>query len=472
MTAAGLVTFGALTATLLDRGQLDRVDAQLDALTTQLVSADRPPPPPMPDPAAAELPSAFRILFFDNNGHQVGQLGDNSDNSAKPELPPMNADSVRKLGDGSFTVSNRRSDAEWRVRAGVQLPNESQPDGGTVAVAMSLEGVSATTKQLHTIEIVAGTVLLGAAVLAAIWLVRLGLIPLSRIEDTADAITAGNLDRRVVDTDPHTEVGRLGSAFNVMLSQISEVMRQLANSEHRMRMFVSDASHELRTPLTTIRGYSELFRVGGEQAAGGAAEMMRRIEGESLRMSALVDDLLLLANLDQERPLDLAEVDLATLIREISDTIRAQFPQRHIELVSSVDQALILADERRIRQVVNNLVNNALVHTPPTAAITIAISYTPAQPTIGAMAAAGATNPQTERVIVLGVSDDGPGISQADAPYIFDRFFQTDRSRSISTGSGLGLSIVASILNAHGARIELLANQNRGATFRILFPAV
>ncbi|MFQ6397529.1 sensor histidine kinase [Nocardia sp. KC 131] len=469
IAAVGMATFGVLSVTLLDRSQLERVDAQLNLVANDLQSPNRPPPPP-PAPEYEQLPSDFRLLFFDAGGQPVGRMGAPVGASTVPELPPMDIASVRERGAGARTVADRKTDTRWRVGTFVQPPTPSQSDGGTAAVAMSLANTEATTSKLRTIELAAGAMLLVVISIVAAILVRLGLMPLTRIEHTAEAIAAGDLDRRVAQTDSHTEVGRLGAAFNVMVTRLSSAMRQLEDSEQRMRAFVADASHELRTPLTSVRGYAELYRRGGAHSDAEVRGMMGRIEGAAIRMGLLVDDLLLLARFDEERPLELAEVDLVALAREVVGDAVARAPGRDIGLDGSHDQVRIAGDATRLRQVVTNLVNNALVHTPPDTSITVGVGVRSTRELDDPVAAeAGGSPRDTATFAVLDVHDDGPGIAADNAPRVFDRFYRGAESRSRTGGSGLGLAIVAAIVAAHGGRIQVLATPGAGTTFRILF---
>ncbi|MET8877766.1 HAMP domain-containing sensor histidine kinase [Nocardia sp. NPDC004604] len=470
----GMVAFGLLSIAMLDRALLDRVDEQLNHVASDMTSTKRPPPPPPSGaPEFEQLPSDFRLMFFDVVGRPIGRLGAPVELSTVPALPSMDAASVRARANTAFTVGDQKSDIRWRVRTVVQPATEWQPNGGTVAIAMSLATTEATTGKLRTIELAAGaTLLIAISVIAAV-LVRLGLRPLTRIEHTAEAIAAGDLDRRVAPTDPHTEVGRLGAAFNVMVTRLSSALRQLADSEGRMRAFVADASHELRTPLTSVRGYAELYRRGGAQDEAGVREMMRRIEGEAIRMGLLVDDLLLLAKFDQERALDLAEVDLVALAADVVRDAVTRAPDRDIGLDGPDAPVRVVGDEHRLRQVVTNLVNNALVHTPAEASVTVAVGIRAANTLVDPVAAeAGAAPPEVSEFAVLDVRDDGPGIAPENAPRIFDRFYRAAESRSRTGGSGLGLAIADAILGAHGARIQLLRTPGAGTTFRILFAAI
>jgi two-component system OmpR family sensor kinase len=249
-------------------------------------------------------------------------------------------------------------------------------------------------------------------------------------------------------------LGRIESSFRAQ--QASE--EQARASEVRMRRFVADASHELRTPLTSIRGFAELHRQGAVQGPEDTGRIMQRIEAEATRMGLLVEDLLQLARLDQQRPLTLGPVDLAELAGDAVHDARAVQPDRSVSLLldeSLTDVPVVRGDEARLRQVVGNLVTNALTHTPVEARVTVRLSEDPAEP----------------GVVVLAVSDEGPGLAPADAERVFERFYRADSSRTRAAGgTGLGLSIVASLVEAHGGRVSLTTAPGAGATFAVRLP--
>jgi two-component system, OmpR family, sensor kinase len=250
---------------------------------------------------------------------------------------------------------------------------------------------------------------------------------------------------------PRTEIGRLGLALNAMLSQIEAAFAQRTESEKRLRRFIADASHELRTPLTSIRGYSEMLRRGAAESPADSDLARRRIEEESVRMSALVDDMLLIARLDQGRPLDMRPVDLQSIVRDAVDDARVVAPQRDITL-SATTPAIVSGDDTRLRQVLGNLVRNALVHTPSTTPIEIGVT----------------TQNGTAH---LTVADHGPGLRAEDLDRIFEPFYRADPSRSRdSGGAGLGLSIVTAVVTAHGGRVDVKETSGGGATFEVELP--
>jgi two-component system OmpR family sensor kinase len=281
--------------------------------------------------------------------------------------------------------------------------------------------------------------------------VRIGLRPLERIGETAGAIAAGDLSRRVEPADTKTEVGRLGLALNAMLARIEEAFEVRRASEERLRRFAADASHELRTPLTSVRGYAELFRRGAADDPEALANAMRRIEEESARMGDLVDELALLARLDQGRPLDRDPVDLVEVAAAAVDAARVADPARRIELGSD-GPVVVTGDRARLRQVADNLLSNARVHTPHGSPVRVLVRVEGDE-------------------AVLAVEDEGPGIPSEDAERVFERFYRADPSRSRkSGGTGLGLSIVAAVAQAHGGVARVEAATGGGARFELRVP--
>ncbi|MEO3801758.1 HAMP domain-containing sensor histidine kinase [Nonomuraea sp. B1E8] len=481
LSAAALAVFATAGVILLDRSLLSRVDTQLTAFAAT-IGKGRPPPPLVRPPrqGEVELPSQFRVDFHRPSGAPVRAGPPPADG---PDVP---AATISALPPSPFTVAGRSGDTDWRALV-VALP-----DGNRAVVSMSLEAARSTVRELLVIEVAAGTlvlVLLGAVALAV---VRLGLRPLTRMERTATAIAGGELDRRVSDSDPRTETGRLGHALNIMLGRLGEALRQRERSEQRLRHFLADASHELRTPLTSIRGFAELYRHGDREPDPAVARILSRIEGEAERMGVLVEDLLLLARLDQERALDLTEVDLHVVVGDVVHGARARAPGRPIELVLDERPVRVTGDEHRLHQVVANLVGNAVAHTPKGTAVRVTVSETgggatdaDAAPwarsgitgtdtaswarsgTTGAGAWAGAR--VTGPAAVIEVRDAGPGIAEEHLPHVFDRFYRADAARSRdSGGTGLGLAIAAALVEAHGGRIE--ARSGGGTTFRVVLP--
>ncbi|MGY1673800.1 ATP-binding protein [Geodermatophilus sp. SYSU D00710] len=387
----------------------------------------------------------------DLNAAQVGAIAAGTDRDGRPGGPG---------GPTAYTVRSVDGDTLWRVTAA------TLPSGLVVVVGGDLDRDDRVIGRLVALEVVVGLVVLVALGLAGYGLVRHSLRPLAAVERTAQAIAAGDLSQRVPAGDGHTEVGRLSQALNGMLARIESSFRaqqaseeQARASEERMRRFVADASHELRTPLTSIRGFAELYRQGAVGSPAEVERLMQRIESEGARMGVLVEDLLQLARLDQQRPLALTPVDLAELAGDAVHDGRVLQPDRPLAL--HVDEAMtevpvVLGDEARLRQVVGNLVTNALAHTPETAPVTVSISED--------------TSGGGDRV-VLRVADEGPGMAPEVAARVFERFYRADASRSRAAGgTGLGLSIVAALVAAHGGDVSLDTAPGRGSVFTVRLP--
>ena len=323
--------------------------------------------------------------------------------------------------------------------------------GQTVVFAIPIDDVTATVGQLLQLELFVSLAVVAATALLAWFIIQLGLRPLRRMGAVAGEIAAGDYSRRVEPATSKTEIGRLGIALNAMLAQIETAFAQSKASEARLRRFIADASHELRTPLTSIRGYSEMLRRGASESPTDAELARRRIEDESVRMSTLVDDMLLIARLDQGRPLEAKPVDLQLIARDAAADARAVAPQREIAL-DAPDRVLVAGDDTRLRQVVGNLVRNALVHTPTTTPVEIAVT----------------THNGSAR---LSVADHGPGLPPGDRDRIFEPFYRADASRSRdSGGAGLGLSIVSAVVAAHGGTVRVRETEGGGATFDVQLP--
>jgi len=370
----------------------------------------------------------------------------------EPSLPAQ-GDSLKMTASGSLSTRFRLSAENVLVRSGFN----SQPFNGLFVVAIPLNGVNGTAHRLLELELLVSFAVLIALALAAWLTVRIGLRPLEKMADTAGEIAAGDLSRRVEETDDRTEVGRLGAALNVMLGRIESAFREREASEARLRRFVADASHELRTPLTSIRGYAELFQHGLADRPADLDTAMRRIDSESTRMAGLVDDLLLLARLDQGRPLERELVDLTTLAADTAQDAGAVDPSRTVTCEAPAS-CTVIGDEGRLRQLVGNLVSNALAYTPPGSPLEIAVVLEPAQGLL----------PDRARISVI---DHGPGIAPDSAQHVFERFWRADPGRvRAQGGSGLGLSIVAAIADAHGGRVLLAETPHGGATFSAELP--
>jgi two-component system, OmpR family, sensor kinase len=466
LAAVALIVANAAGLVLLRSYLTDRVDEQLKLVTRPLANGSATQFSPGL-PRSMRIPSGGpeqAVLFFRADGTPLpGYIS--SDGVSPPQLGNFADLTQRTDGNEPYTVSAMDGNSTWRVLV------VHTSDGGLALMAVSLHDVDATADRLLLIE---GVVLLLVVLvlgLAAALVVRIGLRPLTRMEAISTEITAGDLSRRVDQTDPHTESGRLGIALNTMLDRIGYEMAARIAPEQRLRQFLADASHELRTPLTSIRGFAELYRRGGAPPGPVLDEAMGRIEGEADRMGVVVEDLLLLARLDLHRPMRRQPVDLLAIAADTIRDAHARMPDRPVRLAvlgseeGRFEAVTVLGDEHRLRQVATNLVGNALKHTPPGTQITVRVGRL----AVGAPLPMGSGQP-----VVLEVADNGPGIPAQHADRVFERLYRVDPSRTRSSGvggSGLGLSIVAAIVQSHGGRVELATEEGRGAIFRVLLPA-
>lgn len=447
LVACGLVTSGVAVTSILRHSLVSRIDSTLlEASRSWAQAPRRQAAPPYEGPDPGRPPSKFYVRGVGVDGTAFTAI---NDRNAEPALPPNN-----DVGPNPTTVpSVNGSDIQWRA-VSVRGPH------GLITVAIDLSDVQHTVRSLIWLQFGIGVAVLVVVGIAGYAVVHRSLRPLGEVEQTAAAIASGQLDRRVPERDPRTEVGRLSLALNGMLTQIQQALassessaEKARGSEERMRRFITDASHELRTPLTTIRGFAELYRQG---AARDVAMLLSRIESEASRMGLLVDDLLLLARLDVQRPLEHNQVDLLALASDGVHDARAVDPNRRItmEVLDGPGTPEVLGDEPRLRQVLSNLIANALQHTPASADVTVRVG------TEGDDA-------------VLEVADEGPGMSHEDAGRVFERFYRTDSSRArASGGTGLGLSIVDSLVRAHGGVVTVTTAPGEGCCFRVSMPRV
>ena len=450
LSAAGWATHEALRSFLVDRVDDQLADARLPAARLAI----DPDSPDLAGPGGRVPPSALPAGSFveirDSDGSVVGGFQLRSASTPALDVPadiPEGYSDVDVPGAGEYRALSVSSGSPREAG----LPPGRLPPDGSLVIGVPLSDVNDTLGRLLWIELAVGAATLAALGALAWWLVRLGLRPLDRIGATADAIAAGDLSQRVEDENPRTEIGRLGGTLNVMLGRIEESFAERRESERRLRQFVGDASHELQTPLTSVRGYAELFRRGAAERPADLETAMRRIEEEAERMGVLVDDLLLLARLDQGRPLERRRIDLGALVGDLVTDARVVEPDRPIDL-DERGPVVVEGDDVRLRQVVGNLLSNARAHTPRGAPVTVRVRA------------------QGEEAVVE-VADSGPGLAPDHAERVFERFFRADPSRArASGGSGLGLSIVSAIAEAHGGRAEVDSAPGRGATFRVVFP--
>lgn len=457
-----LVAIGLVAATvsthLLLRGSLEsRIDEQLEQLAGysehSLLGEPGPPQPPGGrrgggpskgpggPPNSAALPASY-VARLDPDGEVVDYQASNLGEEASPPALPDNLPGSAEGGREPVVLDVQSTSGSFRYRA-LAFPASGR---GTMVVALSRADTDATLARLVALEALVSLAVLVATGVLAMWLVRLGLHPLTRMEQTAADIAGGDLSRRVEQDDPSTEIGRLGRTLNLMMERIEAAFEERRASENRLRRFIADASHELRTPLTSIRGYAELFRSGAASDPEVLAKSMRRIEDESSRMGRLVDELLLLARLDQDPHLELKPVDLSSVARDAVEDARAVQPDRPLE-VDAPEMVIVAGDEARLRQVAANLMSNALQHAPAETPVRVKVS-------------------RRDGEAILEVADQGPGLEPEQAARVFDRFFRVDEARARRDGgAGLGLSIVSAIVKAHGGRVWLETEPGAGARF-------
>jgi two-component system, OmpR family, sensor kinase len=433
--------------------------------------------------------NGYAVEVLDASGNQVPQYTDFDALGPPPPMVPTNSAWLAAHQQKAVTVPAVTGGENWRVitwAVTYQDPTTGNPVPGTLVIGEDLGTISQTIGYLARLDVVVSLIIMLGLAVVSVAVVRTNLRPLDDIEETAQDIAAGHLDRRVPDRDPRTEVGRLGQSINTMLSQIEtafhaqqESEEAAVQSEERMRRFVADASHELRTPLTAIRGFAEYYRQRGGVATpdegnrGSLApadldRIMQRVEGEASRMGVLVEDLLLLARLDQQRPIEHRPVDLLVLAADAVQDTRMIAPGRPVQLDVEPGKAfLITGDEARLRQVIGNLMTNALTHTPDGTPIEVRLrsGFLPGpEPHPGAPAL-------PVPAAVLEVADQGPGLTPEQTQRVFERFYRADQARNRkSGGSGLGLAIVSALVAAHGGTATVESAAGQGATFRITLP--
>ena len=446
LVGCGLLASGVGVTSILRHSLLSRVDERLIDASTGWAQEPRLDLPDQ-DPNPNRPPSNFYVQGVDTRGDIWMAI---NDRKAQPALPDSNDVGPLPVTIGSVDGSQVR----WRA------VSVRSAGGEMITVAVDLSDVEATVRSLVLLQAGIGTAVLLILGVVGYWVVHRSLQPLVEVEKTAAAIADGQLESRVPQLDPRTEVGQLSAALNGMLARIQRAVASSEDSaekarisEDRMRRFITDASHELRTPLTTIRGFAELYRQG---AANDVEMLMSRIESESRRMAGLVEDLLLLAQLDAQRPLEHNRVDLLGLASDAVHDAQSVAPSRPIvmEVFDGPGTPEVLGDEARLRQILANLVANALQHTPPGTRVTVRVGTDAGD-------------------AVLEVADEGPGMQPEDAQRVFERFYRADSSRTrASGGTGLGLSIVDSLVRAHGGRVTVITAPGRGCRFRVALPRV
>ena len=437
-------TYASLRTSLINGINAQLIGGRIEA-TTALGGAGRGPTP------QSRFPTGTVVELLGSDGSvvttKVSTPFGSTPSSARPVLPKSFPVSGLDRPTDPVTVAGTGDVDQFQMT----YWTEDALGGQVVVLAIPLTDVHSTLSQLLLFEVLIGLGVVVATTLLAWLTIQIGLRPLKRMGGVAADIAAGDLSRRVEPATPKTEIGRLGLALNGMLVQIEAAFAERTASEGRLRRFIADASHELRTPLTSIRGYSEMLRRGAAQSPTDSELARRRIEEEAVRMSVLVDDMLLIARLDQGRPLEDVPVDLQAIANDAVADARAVAPQREISLTAP-GPVIVKGDDTRLRQVLGNLVRNALVHTPPQTSVEIAVST---EDGVGRMS----------------VADHGPGLKPDQLERIFEPFYRADPSRSRdSGGAGLGLSIVSAVVTAHGGRVKVTETSGGGATFEVELP--
>ncbi|WP_432835469.1 sensor histidine kinase [Dactylosporangium sp. CA-092794] len=446
LVTMALLVIGVASALVMRSSMIDKVDGQLRTLAGA-VDVGR-----LPKQSDSQLPSYFIFWLQANpDGSITLSTSGVKDEGAQPPLPDTPQEFIDRVGE-PYTVRASGTHERWRVLITQRYTNT------LIGVAENLSMIDNAVDELVTAELFIGAGVLVVLAAVGVTIVRTSLQPLREIERTAAAIAAGDLTKRVPESPPETEMGHLAAALNTMLSQIEGAFRMREASEERMRQFIADASHELRTPLTTIRGFAELYRQGAAREPEETGALLRRIEDEASRMGLLVEDLLLLARLDQERPLSLADMDLRVIAGDAVAAARAVAPDREITLDLERDEPIeVNGDEARLRQVVGNLMTNALTHTPARTPVELRLR-----------------RDGTDALIE--VMDHGPGLTDEQAARVFERFYRVDKARTrrqagpSHSGSGLGLAIVAALVAVHSGTVSVFVTAGGGATFQVRLP--
>ncbi|GAA1658319.1 HAMP domain-containing sensor histidine kinase [Actinoplanes couchii] len=453
----GLTLTGAVVADRMEHYQVQRLDTQLRSLTDLLarlpVTGPRATSSTLLDPALDVIGAPYLVYLGPDGTPTDGVLSTRLGRDTLPSTAGLRT--VPADGTAVFLPAADGS-GRWRATARPTAAGDR-----TVIAAAPMTDADAAVAQLREISLISSLILLAVLTTAGWFALGRGLRPLRRVERTAAAIAAGDLTHRVPGlAPPRTELGRLAASLNTMLGQLERAFAARAASEARMRTFVSDVSHELRTPLFVIKGSTDLHRMGALTTAADTDQAMRRIGREATRLTALTEDLLLLAELDDapQAQLDPAPMDLRTLATDARHDLRALDPTRTVSLTGPDGSgppgpAPVHADEARLRQVVTNLIGNVAAHTPAGTSVRIGVGTTPGG-------------------VILEVADQGPGLTAAQADRVFDRFYRTDRARSRTDGAnaGLGLAIARSLARAHGGDVDVRTAPGEGACFRLTLP--
>ena len=465
VAAIGIGTSDFLAITSLRSFLTNQLDTQLNGiLTSTIMRLDRAGIETAPNEDGGGnqpfnviqplrgIPSATSVTLLDSAGNVIGKIGgDLTDNGTTTLASPFSGYTIKKviaLQGNAFTIDKESGQVSLRA-----IVRELPSGIGSVVVATSLESENKTLGELSALFFFISLLVLVLIGIVGRLLIQISLKPLREVEATAAAIADGDLSARLPESKPTTEVGRLTNSLNTMLGRIEESFSIRVASESRLRRFAADASHELRTPLTAIRGFAELYRQGAVSGEENTKELVGRIEKESIRMGSLVEDLLLLARMDQAPELTKVPVNLNEQVHEAVASAQAAGPNHPITVDLPEEESYVLGDPMRIHQVIANLLANARTHTPEGTTIRVTVS-------------------EGENETALSVADTGPGLSDEHKKRIFERFFRADpsRARTSGEGSGLGLSIVDAVMKAHGGAVTVESEVGKGSTFTLHFP--
>jgi two-component system, OmpR family, sensor kinase len=457
LVVVGMLVVNLMALLTLRANLMAKVDQQLLAVPGEAFGPllREPPPTSTLDPSSAAANSSFLnnqvITILDGS---TGTVVDQLAGPAVRDAPPPDLSSVSaQVGSGQVPSGLMTVGAvgdpgyHYRIRVIQPLADPTQ----VVVFAKSLADIQSTLARVGIVDAVVSVALLGALIVIGRAVMRIGLQPLTDVDEAAARIGAGDFSVRAPHANEPGEVGHLSRTFNEMADEIEEAFREQREAQLRLRRFVSDASHELRTPLTSIRAYAELLRRGALPDGADARQASQRIEAEAQRMGTLVNDLLLLARLDEQRTTEPSRVDLGQLVAEMATDIAMTAPTHTVTCQVEAD-TFVLGDEPQLRQLVGNLLRNAVVHTPPETFVEASV---------------GARGPD----VVIVVADDGPGMLPEVSEHAFERFFRPEPGRTRGSGSGLGLAIVEAIATSHGGSVDLESSPGSGTRFTVTLPS-
>ena len=436
LIAAMQVVAAFMVVAMTSEELLDQIDERLTA-AAQLTTDN--------DQARIERINDVYQGIVDDNG-VLTTLNPSLDRGDIVPPPELSSASIQAAAGRPFTVEAQRGQNEYRIIA------IERADGSSFVVASLLDGYEWTLNRVTRLVAVGATLVTVALALAAWWVLRLGIRPVKQMTASAEAIAAGDLSHRIENVPPGTEAGQLGAALNTMMARIESSFEQRAQAEAKLRQFIADASHELRTPVATIRGYTELYQIGGLDEPSELDDAMRRTNEESARMSRLITDMLNLARLDSEPSRRSEPIDLVAIARDAARDAAARHGKDSVRAHLPSEELIIEGDPDLLRQAVDNLVSNAFVHSDASVTVTIAV------------------DDDDDRTMVV-ITDDGDGMPAEVVRHATERFFRADPSRSRHRGgSGLGLSIVAGIVDVHGGELTIDSKPGFGTTVTIALP--